>query len=227
MFLGISIKSSNGCEFLRNLPTVAKYFQFLGKPNYARACLLMSIYHTYWVSKQFPFVDSIHENFKAFSEEKGESSIHLLLSRIRDYQIDEDNINEKYKDVAAFMECDQFFNIHLHADSYSQTYHITPTDKKNSHDLFLKNIKNSMLIVIDKIILDDHLPYLEGLPSYKKSSPLATKVQVDAYYLYHFNSYNQSSDETSKLLYKLKRTLTKYYKKPRNFSWVLQDAKWR
>ena len=187
----------------------------------------MSIYHTYWVSKQFPFVDSIHQNFKAFSEEKGESSIHLLLSRIRDHQIDMDNINVKYQDVAAFMECDQFFNVHLHADSYSQTYHITPSDAENSHDLFIKKLRDSMLLVIDDIILDKHLPYLEGLPSYKNVSPLATSVQADAYYLSHFNSFNRSSEETSKLLYKLKRTLKKYYKKPPNFSWVLPGAEWR
>lgn len=207
------------------MPVVAIYFNAMNKSNYSNASLLMTTYYCNW--KDFPFMNVFRDHFKAFSEEKGETSIHLLLKQINDYQIDEKVLEFKYKNVSAFSECSSIFNFDLSFKSTSYANYpvfINEEEDQTGNSLFLNLIYKEFVKIIDSLQENEYHPFIPYQTSYSLQSP----VDPTPDYLHMLiERFDSSRKETSNRLYKLKRKLLELYKKPTDFPFEIPNAVWK
>ena len=221
--MGLAIKNGNGHLFFSVLPHVAVFFAAMKKSNYTNATFLMHINYKHWLSCKFSFLKVFDEHFKAFSEERGESSIHLLLKQINDFNIDLDSLDKKYQNVAAFTGCYSVFNFPLSFKaSNPKSFSLDPEDF--SH-VYFDGIYITFLEIVDKIRENQYMPYI---PSRKGLNSFCPKITLtDNCYADLNNNFDSARQKSQKKLFSILKNLKEKYRKPISFPWDLPLAVWK
>ena len=196
----------------------------LGKSNYANATLLMLVYFSHWKSENFSFVSIFKNNFKAFSEEKGEASIHLLQKQINDFKIDLDSLNCKFQNVSAFTQCMNIFNFDLsHKNSKVKSFPMLPLANQIPPTPF-DMISVNFLEIIKKIEDNTYRCFIHDTKALKLTSQLDS-VDTDVYNSL-IRNFDRAPANAQKRLFSLKISLKKKYKKPAQLPWEFEVANW-
>lgn len=159
------MQSNNVDAYYLALAAVIPWFHVLGNSNYTNSCELALLQWLHWKHTSHPIVDYLRRNFKAFNEEYGESAIHLLMTHVRDWNYEGENLNTHWEEsrVARFL----FENLGLQSlrkPSSAKWYSLTdPCDE------FRK-----MSVCLDTICADiqdgTHFPFRKSDSGYKASS---------------------------------------------------------
>jgi hypothetical protein len=81
------------CKLL--IPAISWFLVFSCK-NYANACEVFLLQWNSWTLQNHPAAAWLRTNFKACSEEYGESAIHNLMTHIREWDYSGDNLKKRW-----------------------------------------------------------------------------------------------------------------------------------
>jgi hypothetical protein len=83
------------------LPKVLTWLLALGRTNYFNSFSLTLLHYNYWLEHNHPAREVLIRDFKAFSEERGEISIHELLTHLRDWNFLGSRLDLFYRETRA------------------------------------------------------------------------------------------------------------------------------
>lgn len=194
----------------------------MNKYNYSNATLLMSLYHCYWSSKKFPFMHIFHHHLTAFSEEKGESSIHLLLKQIRNHMIDYDVLSEKFRNITVFNKCSEIYSFSLSRKQCS-TKKFEMKNYQNVDDNIQFKIFTNFSTQL-YLILNDQFDIFCSNKSYKSSSMKDNSLDMCTTL---YDNYKQSQNLCAANCNKLFAKVKKPFKKPDYWPFLLDNLVWK
>ena len=131
MELGLAIVE-NKCErFFELLPAAIGVFELFGHSNYRKGCTLFLLQWNNWKRNDHPAFKWLLDNFKACSEEYGESAILRLMTHIREWDYREDNIARRWAESRTAAFCFQNLGVSpTHRETYVKWYsQLDPTDE--------------------------------------------------------------------------------------------------
>lgn len=121
--LGLAIVENDPERFFELMPAAVGVFELFGHSNYRNACTLFLLQWNLWKQNGHPAYVWLLDNFKACSEEYGESAIHRLMMHIREWDYREDNISRRWAESRTAAHCFQKLEVSAtHRDTYVKWY---------------------------------------------------------------------------------------------------------
>lgn len=188
----------------------------------------MSFYYKNWKLSQHIIIPYLHNHFSAFSEEKGESSIHQLLTQINDFKYDIDIFSSKYQNVAAYMGCAPIFDFKL---SYKETIHSKYSisndtyNPNSSDDQLMDNLTISIQEYFNMIKIDKSFYIFKLSQSYSNDTEMEHYENYCSTLIENFEK-NILNYATTKLS-NIPKLLQKKYVKPDEFPIDIPTANWQ
>ena len=94
----MSIQNNDPNTFFELLKSAIPCFRIFKKSNYTNSCELSLLQWNCWKKFNHPIIPFLESNFKACSEEYGESAIHTLMTHIRDSNYTGDNLAKQWEE---------------------------------------------------------------------------------------------------------------------------------
>ena len=168
------LQEGNAALFFNCFPKLIELFISLGNTNYTNACELMYLQWKYWNSEPDNLVLEYFNNyFEAFNEEKGETSIHIVKTHIRDFNFSLANISKCYKESSAAQVCFEELEIaRSHKISKPKTIRL-----ERAHWCTRTILVENRLCLIEEMISDEvYLPFSLKIISFRTSARRAHAI---------------------------------------------------
>jgi len=107
----LAIVENDPERFFELLSAAIGVFELFGHSNYRNACTLFLLQWNSWKRLDHPAYLWLLRNFKACSEENGESAIHRLMTHIREWDYREDNIGRRWAESRTAAFCFQTLQV--------------------------------------------------------------------------------------------------------------------
>jgi hypothetical protein len=143
------------------LPTIG-WFIYFRRKNYANGCELFLLSWKSWIVSKNPIVDYLRLNFKACSEEYGESAIHNLMVHIRENNYAENNMKLRWLESSTASWCFKY-------SKSPRSHKVTGTKwftETNAGDLIVSVIEK-LDEICKQIETGDHFPFVPHAIGYK------------------------------------------------------------
>ena len=99
--VGMSIQENAFRKFFKLMPKVLSWLASLGRTNYLNAWTVSYMQYKYWDQlEDQTAIEVLERCFKAFSEERGEISIHHMTELIRDWHVTVESLQRRYRETA-------------------------------------------------------------------------------------------------------------------------------
>jgi hypothetical protein len=163
--LGQSIQNNNIDEFFNFVAISISWFKLLRCSNYSNSTSLFLLQWNFWKDENHPILPFLRRNFKATSEEYGESAIHRLMTHIREWNYEGDNLKKRWKETSVAWKCFGIVGItSSHKDSCIKWFSINEPE-----ELMAKsgNFFSNLCVLISK---GKHLPFKRDIGYTSKST---------------------------------------------------------
>ena len=154
--LGQSIQTSDVDTFFTLLKYALPWFKRFGCTNYFKSCTVSLVLWDEWNQMGHPVVGWLKKNFKATSEEYGETHIQVMNSHIKDHSFELSRLTVAWKMTSIALSIFEEMDIHpSHRQSSAKKFDIhSPNDV---YVAIYKSFRKLYRFMAD----DNHLPFVQ------------------------------------------------------------------